>query len=151
MTRPNMGSGGGGGNSYSPSSSQKNGGGEGGGLIMIDGGEEIVLGNAKLLATGKQGWPVAGTSLYNWWRTSNPQDGSGGSGSGGGILLSAANGKSTINLNGANRALVGGGPCGCDNGWRSRAQMGGAGGQGRIAAVAGKISGSAANMKVVQP
>jgi len=94
--------------------------------------------------------PVSGSSKCNWWRRSNPQDGSGGAGSGGGVVLAA---KEMVNLNGNNRVNVDGGICGCDNGWRSRAQMGGAGGKGRIAAITNKVAGStgASAFKQVKP
>jgi hypothetical protein len=151
MTRPNLGSGGGGGNSYSPNSNENNAGGDGAGLVILDGGKEIRLGGVKIYANGMKGYPIDPGGRWkscNTWKNSNPQDGSGGSGSGGGVLLSAGE---KIDLNGANRVSVEGGVCGCDNGWRRRAQMGGAGGKGRIAAVSKSISGSSNYMTKVSP
>lgn len=144
MVRPQLGNGGGGGNSYSPNSRDKNGGGEGGGLIFIDGGKQVEFGSGKLKSNGCQGWPRKGTGLANWWQRSNSQDGSGGSGSGGGVKLEARKSQSTINLNGNGRVEIKGGPCGTNTGWRPGAQTGAAGGNGRFAAVAKTVKGSAA-------
>lgn len=153
MVRPQLGSGGGGGNSYSPNSRDKNGGGEGGGLIFLDGGKSVDFGSGKLSAKGKQGFPRAGTSLYNWWQRSNSQDGSGGGGSGGGILLEAREGDQKVNIK-SKKVDVQGGLCGANTGWNKGAQMGGGGGKGRFAIVAKTVAGTpsdAASYKKVDP
>jgi len=144
LKRLTFGNGGGGGNSYSPSEREDNRGGNGGGVILLDGGKSLTI-NAPVTSNGEQGWPLEGTDLCNWWRSTNPQDGSGGAGSGGGIHAMAPEGKAEI---GDARLLAVGGRYGCDNGWRSNAQMGGAGGFGRLASTGKSNSGSARKLVV---
>lgn len=144
LERLSFGSGGGGGNSHSPSEREDNRGGNGGGAIFLDGGKSVKL-NAMVRSNGCQGYPVVGTDLYNQWRSSNPQDGSGGAGAGGSIHVMALEGTATIN---SNRMIAKGGICGCDNGWRANAQMGAAGAWGRLATTAKKTAGSARKVKI---
>ena len=146
LKRLSLGSGGGGGNAHSPSEREDNSGGRGGGAILLDGGKEVNL-QAEVFANGEQGNPKFGTSLCNWWSTNNPQDGSGGGGAGGSIHVMALDGKAAVHND---RMFAKGGTYGCDNGWRTKAQTGGAGGFGRLALTAKNPSGGARGLKTTR-
>eukprot|EP00912_Choanoflagellata_sp_UC4_P001878 UC4_evm1s1208 len=123
---------GGAGNGYSPSPSERNDGGNGGGAIFLEATEVIVTGNIN--ARGQQGRPRPDESMYNTWRTTNTQDGSGGAGAGGGVLIIATSSQGGSIR--ANAIDVRGGTCGANTGWNGEAgQRGGAGAYGRVSFV----------------
>ena len=120
-----LGSGGGGGNSYSPHRMEDNRGGAGGGAVYLySEGDIRITGTIK--ARGENGWPKAGTNEFDWWQSTNTQDGSGGSGSGGGLYLEALGNidLATVDMRG--------GDCNARTGWHDKAQWGARGGYGRI-------------------
>jgi len=128
LRRVFLGSGGGSGSSYSASAGEKNMGGPGGGIILAFAPSVTVTGSIR--ADGTQGAPLAGTAEFRSAESTNWQDGSGGAGSGGAILLSFVEGSL-----GTSRVTAVGGPCGARTGWpgaNTLAQRGGNGGVGRI-------------------
>lgn len=132
----NFGSGGGGGNSYSPRTNEDNRGGVGGGVVILEAGGDLVI-NEWVSVDGCQGYPLEGTSMQKRWKSVNTQDGSGGGGAGGAILLY---GKS-VQI-GTNALQARGGICGSQDGGHPREQVGGPGANGRVVAVTEKLAGN---------
>ena len=128
MRRVSPGSGGGSGNNHSPTAAELNAGGAGGGIIFAFAQTLTVSGAIR--SNGAQGEPLAGTPEFNMFETTNTQDGSGGAGSGGAVVLSFLQGDL-----GEGRVVAVGGPCGARAGWdgpRWETQRGSNGGLGRI-------------------
>ena len=124
-----MGSGGGAGGTGHPGSSYCEGfpGSSGGGTMMIMARNYRNAG--RLYARGRQGGP---TTSYCRWPSGNPQAGSGGGGSGGGIKVMTASNMpiGPTNTGGGGRPIL--------QGWGRRDnQQGGAGGGGRVWAASG--------------
>jgi hypothetical protein len=118
-----MGSGGGAGGGGHPGSSYCEGfpGSAGGGTMMIM--ARSFRNSGTLSARGQAGGPTSG---YCQWPSGNPQSGSGGAGSGGGVKVMTA---ATVSQG---RTVVEGGARPILQGWSSRNnQQGGAGGNGR--------------------
>lgn len=144
LTRIYHGSGGGAGNSYSPHNSQTNKGGVGGGVVLLHALDHVEI-EGIIKSNGCDGYPVRGTGLYTWWTRSNSQDGSGGSGSGGAVLIKNVNPDGVARI-GTNKIQVNGGVCGAKTGWNAYGgwhQMGGPGGFGRAHVSAAEIVGTA--------
>jgi hypothetical protein len=147
LTRLYLGGGGGGGGNHSggggacdANDSECNAGGRGGGIIFVRGRQ--IVNRGSVTALGEGGYPQLGTPACATRASVNTQDGGGGSGAGGSILLQAT--ESITSTAGVLWAY--GGPQGCLNGWPSSnhdSQRGGAGGNGRIRLEAPVVTGTA--------
>lgn len=134
LERWNLGSGGGSASDHSSNcGSQNNAGGNGGGMVvLLSQGDIQITPSGSVTALGDQGRPNKRIerSKFEWWSTVNTQDGSGGAGSGGMVLL-----RSQTSRSASEKVSVEGGDCGASTGWPHRnrhAQVGGRGGFGRI-------------------